>query len=145
MNMISPQDAFQRVVTACSPIAPREMPLCEAAGLLLAENIVADWDFPPFPRAMMDGFAVRLADADKRGTINGTILVKWQRMHFVPAQCKASVTIPGAWQVRPLPTVSSADFFSCTTANCFIEAPPREKLWPGGSTMSCHWFLNQGR
>jgi molybdopterin molybdotransferase len=79
------------------------------------------------------------------GTINGAIRVEGQRTHFIPAQCKASVTAPGAWQVRPLPTVSSADIFSCTTANCFIEAPPREEPWPEGSELSCHWFLNQGR
>jgi molybdopterin molybdotransferase len=34
----------------------------EAAGRILAEEITADRDYPPFPRAARDGFAVRAAD-----------------------------------------------------------------------------------
>jgi molybdopterin molybdotransferase len=36
--------------------------LLEAAGLVLAEDLRADRDFPPFPRSTRDGFAVRVAD-----------------------------------------------------------------------------------
>ena len=36
--------------------------LSEAAGHVLAEEIAADRDYPPFPRAARDGFAVRSAD-----------------------------------------------------------------------------------
>lgn len=36
--------------------------LAEAAGRVLAEEIVADRDYPPFPRSARDGFAVRAAD-----------------------------------------------------------------------------------
>ncbi len=36
--------------------------LLEAAGLVLAEDLRADRDFPPFPRSTRDGFAVRAAD-----------------------------------------------------------------------------------
>ena len=42
-------------------------PLMEAAGRVLRGDIVADRDFPPFYRVMMDGLAVRFADlADGR-------------------------------------------------------------------------------
>lgn len=34
----------------------------EAAGRILAEDIAADRDYPPFPRSARDGFAVRAAD-----------------------------------------------------------------------------------
>lgn len=71
--MISPQDAFQSVVTSCSPLPPREMPLAEAVGLRLREDIRTDRDYPPFPRATMDGFAVRLADAGKDVPIAGEL------------------------------------------------------------------------
>ena len=33
-----------------------------AAGRVLAEDIPADRDYPPFPRSVRDGFAVRAAD-----------------------------------------------------------------------------------
>jgi molybdopterin molybdotransferase len=36
--------------------------LLESAGQVLAEPVVADRNFPPFPRAMRDGYAVRSAD-----------------------------------------------------------------------------------
>jgi molybdopterin molybdotransferase len=36
--------------------------LADAAGRVLAENIPADRDYPPFPRSARDGFAVRAAD-----------------------------------------------------------------------------------
>ena len=36
--------------------------LGEAAGRVLAEEIVADRDYPPFPRSARDGFAVQAAD-----------------------------------------------------------------------------------
>lgn len=34
----------------------------DAAGRILAETVVADRDYPPFPRSARDGFAVRAAD-----------------------------------------------------------------------------------
>lgn len=37
--------------------------LLEARGRALAETVVADRDFPPFPRATRDGYAIRAADA----------------------------------------------------------------------------------
>jgi len=36
--------------------------LLDAVGLVLAEDLPADRDFPPFPRATRDGYAVRAAD-----------------------------------------------------------------------------------
>ena len=36
--------------------------LLDSAGQILAEPILADRHFPPFPRAMRDGYAVRAAD-----------------------------------------------------------------------------------
>lgn len=39
--------------------------LLDAQGRVLAEPIHADRDFPPFPRATRDGYAIRAADLDK--------------------------------------------------------------------------------
>jgi molybdopterin molybdotransferase len=38
------------------------LPLDEACGRILAEDVAADRDYPPFHRALRDGFAVRAAD-----------------------------------------------------------------------------------
>lgn len=60
--MISISEAIQ-IIKAQSgrlPIEPTELGL--ARGRILAEDIVADCDLPPFDRAQMDGYAVRAAD-----------------------------------------------------------------------------------
>ena len=41
---------------------PQFVLLLDAVGLVLAEDLRADRDFPPFPRATRDGFAVRASD-----------------------------------------------------------------------------------
>src|SRR5215203_4587218 len=47
-----------------TPVAPRvvERPLHECLGLRLAQDVVADRDYPPFDKSLMDGYAVRCAD-----------------------------------------------------------------------------------
>jgi molybdopterin molybdotransferase len=61
------------------PIRPRAQrwPLSEAMGLRLAEDLVADRDYPPFDKSMMDGYAVRSADVTRAGVelhVTGEIL-----------------------------------------------------------------------
>ncbi len=45
-------------------VAPRiaTVPLAQSAGLVLAQDLVADRDFPPFDKSQMDGYAVRAGD-----------------------------------------------------------------------------------
>ena len=49
---------------AAVPVPPRveQVSLREAAGRVLAEPVIADRDYPPVPRSVRDGFAVRAAD-----------------------------------------------------------------------------------
>jgi molybdopterin molybdotransferase len=72
-TMISAGEALELVMQAASPRPPRPVPLAEACGLCLAEDVFADRDYPPFARATMDGFAVRLADAGRTVTVLGEI------------------------------------------------------------------------
>lgn len=46
------------------PTDPELLSLLDAVGLVLAEDLRADRDFPPFPRATRDGFAVRAANVN---------------------------------------------------------------------------------
>jgi molybdopterin molybdotransferase len=45
-------------------VTPRRVrvPLAEARGLFLAEELIADRDYPPFDKSLMDGYAVRAAE-----------------------------------------------------------------------------------
>lgn len=51
----------QRALTA-APAESERVDLLSAVGRVLAEPIFADRDFPPFPRATRDGYAVRAVD-----------------------------------------------------------------------------------
>ena len=62
-RMIDPDAALRLVLKSVTRHPPQRLPLHEICGLQLAEEIRADRDYPPFPRAMMDGYAVRVADA----------------------------------------------------------------------------------
>jgi len=47
-----------------TPVHPRieRLPLAASRGYRLARDLIADRDYPPFAKSMMDGFAVRSAD-----------------------------------------------------------------------------------
>jgi len=45
-----------------APLEGKKTPLTEAAGRVLAQEVVSPRNVPPFVRAMMDGYAVRAAD-----------------------------------------------------------------------------------
>ncbi len=51
-----------RTVGCGKPPQTEEVPLLQALGRVLAEPVLADRDFPPFPRATRDGYALRAAD-----------------------------------------------------------------------------------
>ena len=60
--MIRPDEALSLVLGHTSHTAVESIRLSEAAGRFLARPLCADRDYPPFDRAMMDGFAVSLRD-----------------------------------------------------------------------------------
>src|SRR5215212_1333539 len=60
--MIPVNEAVSIVVEKAEPLGAERVPLGEALGRVLAEDVFADTDLPPFDRAQMDGYAVRSAD-----------------------------------------------------------------------------------
>ena len=61
--MISVAEAIQIVRQQTHTLPAERVQLPEALGRVLAEDIVADSDLPPFDRSQMDGYAVRAEDA----------------------------------------------------------------------------------
>src|SRR5712671_4494964 len=67
-GVLSFEEAYEVVREHCRRILKagsrpsEEVLLRQAAGRVLTEPVVADRDFPPFPRATRDGFAVRTDD-----------------------------------------------------------------------------------
>lgn len=60
--MIPFEEAWRLVETHARPLAPQRLPLDELPGLVLAEDVVAESDWPPFAAATMDGYALRAVD-----------------------------------------------------------------------------------
>jgi molybdopterin molybdotransferase len=63
-QMLSVEEALDLVAERCSPLTLRRVPLADAAGLVLAEDIASDINSPPYDKALMDGYAVRSADRE---------------------------------------------------------------------------------
>ena len=72
-SMIDPDTALAIVIEEARRAAPQLLPTLNAVGLILAEPVRADADYPPFDRAMMDGFAVCAEDAGRSVKIRGEI------------------------------------------------------------------------
>jgi molybdopterin molybdotransferase len=62
MSMIPIAKAFEIVLQQSPGPKAESVALDDAMGRILAEDIIADTDLPPFDRAQMDGYAVRAAD-----------------------------------------------------------------------------------
>jgi molybdopterin molybdotransferase len=60
--MLSEEEARSLVLGEAHPLSTERVPLETALGAVLAEEVTSDIDMPPFDRAAMDGYAVRLAD-----------------------------------------------------------------------------------
>ena len=56
--MISVEEALKIVIHACRDFGSESVKLENCLGKILDEDIVADRDFPPFNRVMMDGIAI---------------------------------------------------------------------------------------
>ena len=62
-GVIDLEDAQRIVLEACPPLgAGRRIDLRDALGLVLAGDVVAGEDVPPFANTAVDGYAVRAAD-----------------------------------------------------------------------------------
>src|ERR1043165_6347395 len=62
-TMISVSEAIQIVRQQTRTLPVEQVPLPQALGRVLAQDVVADSDLPPFDRSQMDGYAVRAVDA----------------------------------------------------------------------------------
>src|SRR6185503_12577140 len=63
--MIPIKQAIEAVLRETAQLGTEEVSLSQALNRILAGDVVADTDLPPFDRAQMDGYAVRAADVAK--------------------------------------------------------------------------------
>lgn len=75
--MLTVNEALKLVLENAAPLPVVDCPLGRALDRTLAEEILADADQPPFDKALVDGYAVRLADLEnlpRRLKVGETIL-----------------------------------------------------------------------
>ncbi len=82
VELISYRDALDMVLEKTMPVdKTEEIPIEDATGRVLAENIVSVIDVPPFTRAAMDGFAVKAEDTFGAGKFEPVELNNLGRLH----------------------------------------------------------------
>jgi len=64
--MMSVDEALARILAEIQALPTTQVPLSEALGLVLAQDIVAQEDIPPFSNSAMDGFALLSQDSQPR-------------------------------------------------------------------------------
>jgi molybdopterin molybdotransferase len=75
--MLTVTEALAAILENARALPPADSPLLEAVGCVLAEEVRADADSPPFDKALVDGYAVRscdLAGTDRRLALGETIM-----------------------------------------------------------------------
>lgn len=60
--MLDLEEALARVLAAFEPLEPQQVPIVEALGQVLTEDVVAEMNIPPLANTAMDGYAVRCDD-----------------------------------------------------------------------------------
>src|SRR2546426_1063173 len=65
--MISVEEALERILAEISPLTVTHVPLPGSLGFVLAEDVIAQEDIPPFANSAMDGFALLSQDSQPRG------------------------------------------------------------------------------
>jgi molybdopterin molybdotransferase len=64
-GLLSVDRARGRVLSRIQPLSPLRLPLTDAHGCVVAEDVVAEADLPEFASSAMDGFAVRASDVEE--------------------------------------------------------------------------------
>ncbi len=122
------------------PKQTEELTLLQALGRVLAEPIAADRDFPPFPRATRDGYALRAADLKHDGSTQLRIVgqVKAGDSYDLPVAPGEAVEImtgaavpPGADAVVMVEHTGRGD--SEDQVQIQRAVSPRENIVPAGA------------
>ena len=70
-TLIPVAQARENVLAVISPLDPEPVAIDDALGRVLAEDVRAAEDVPPFPCSAMDGYAILAGDAGRRLMIVG--------------------------------------------------------------------------
>src|SRR5207244_10380134 len=90
--MLTVDQASEIILKDVPTLKMVEVPLASAAGSVLAEDCASDLDMPPFDKSMMDGYAVRSADAGPLEVIEEVPAGKVPTRDVGPGTCAKIMT-----------------------------------------------------
>ncbi len=146
-RLISLSEAVSRLDNAVAPMPTMEIGVLQSYGRVLAKDVVARFDMPPFPRAMLDGFAVI---ADDTRSASREHPVRLQIAATIPAgqdpdgQCKPGTAYrtmtgapiaPGADAIVRLEHAQEVRVDGKRYVDVFREVQPGEAIQPQGHDM----------
>ncbi|MCE5258818.1 MAG: molybdopterin molybdotransferase MoeA [Chloroflexi bacterium] len=94
--MLPYEEVWRLIASSLSPLAPVRCDLARAAGLVLAEDVTARENMPPFAAASMDGYAVIASDTSTTRAIIGEQEAGPQREFQVKAGVAVRIMTGGA-------------------------------------------------
>ena len=139
-GLLSVDEARQRVLSRIRPLAPIELPLQETHGCVLAQDVVAGSQLPPFSSSAMDGFAVRSTDVAGAGEsfpvelrVTGRALIGQRPEGTVGAreaiQIATGAPIPaGADAIVPIENCETEG----SSVRVYVAPPPGKHVRPAG-------------
>ncbi len=143
--MMSVEEALERILDAIHPLSTIQVPLAQSLNLVLAEDISANEDMPPFANSAMDGFALRSQDSQPQAG-------RPPRLHVtgeIAAGYVAERTVEAGTAMRimtgaPLPAGADAviqieltnyDGPTSTWVEVLSAVPPSNNVRPAGEDM----------
>ncbi|MDK2892659.1 gephyrin-like molybdotransferase Glp [Methanohalophilus sp.] len=79
---LTPFERARQIVLGLSVgYSMESLPISDADGLVLAEDIVSDINVPPFPKSLKDGYAVRASDTNDASSKHASLILK----DYIPA------------------------------------------------------------
>jgi molybdopterin molybdotransferase len=119
-------EAERLIAERIAPVTGREVvTLANAAGRVLADDVVAPVDLPPFDNSAVDGFAVRAADLDGERECRLTIAGRVAAGHTASAALKARAAIR-IFTGAPMPAGADTVFMQedCRVTDGAVIVPP---------------------
>lgn len=120
-DLLSPDQALSALLAAVPTPRVQNLPPERCIGLVVADDVFAAADLPPFARAMMDGFAVRSSDAGTMVTVLDEIAAGDGAVRAVLAAGHAHPIMTGA----PVPPGADAvvAWEICTRTGNTVQLP----------------------
>ena len=108
--MLSVESYRDEILAGIQPLQPIELPLIEALGCVLAQDVRAPWPLPSFDNSSMDGYAVRATDV---AAATAEEPVRLRVVDDVPAGYRASEEVTEGTAIRimtgaPMPAGADA-------------------------------------